>query len=189
MADIERTLEQHLPSLCAFVRLRLGKRVAAMESVSDLVQSVCREVLVAKDRIEYQGEAAFRGWLFTAALRKIVAKDRYWSADKRDADRLRAATPATSDAEQRSLLDVYATFATPTRELAAREQQAAIEAAFATLSEPHREIISLAKIADLPHEEIARQLGITVEASRQLLRRALLRLAAALESRQQGSAG
>lgn len=181
--EIDRVLEQHLPALHAFVRLRLGRRVAAMESVSDLVQSVCREVLGGKERLEYQGEAAFKGWLFTAALRKIVAKDRYYAADKRDVGRLQASPAPTSEAEQRSLLDVYATLATPTRILAAKEQQDAMEAAFETLSEQHREIISLAKIAELSHEQIAQQLGLTVEASRQQLRRALLRLAAALDAR------
>ena len=65
--------------------------------------------------------------------------------------------------------------------LAGKEQTQAVEAAFAKLSEQHQEIISLAKVAGLPHEEIGKNLGITVEASRQLLRRAMLRLASVLE--------
>ena len=77
-AAMDRLLERHLPALRAFVRLRAGPAVAEHESNSDLVQSVCREVLEGAGAFEYRGEAAFKSWLFTTALRKIVEKDRYY---------------------------------------------------------------------------------------------------------------
>ena len=55
---IDHLLERHLPALRAFVRLRAGPTVARNESSSDVVQSVCREILMGAGRFEYQGEAA-----------------------------------------------------------------------------------------------------------------------------------
>ena len=41
---IDSLLEQHLPRLRAFVRLRMGPEFRAKESASDLVQSSCEWV-------------------------------------------------------------------------------------------------------------------------------------------------
>ena len=40
----------------------------AMESTSDIVQSVCREILQHKDRFQYPGEDGFRRWLYTTDI-------------------------------------------------------------------------------------------------------------------------
>ena len=69
---VQQLLERHLPSLRAYVRLRAGAVIPRHESGSDLVQSVCRDVLENLDRFRYPGEAAFRAWLYATALRKIA---------------------------------------------------------------------------------------------------------------------
>jgi RNA polymerase sigma factor (sigma-70 family) len=174
-SSIERLLERHLAALRAFVRLRAGPRVRAFESEADLVQSVCRELLAKRSRFDFRGDSAFRSWLYTAALRKVVEKDRYHSAGKRDVAR-RARADSTGD-----VLDCYAVLATPSQDLAAREQMERIERAFERLSEDHREVLSLARIAGLPSAEVARLMGRSEVACRQLLRRAQVRLAMLLE--------
>lgn len=177
--SFEQELTAALPALHAFVRLRLGRHLTPMESVADVVQSVCREALASQQNFQFRGADEFRSWLFTAALRKIVAKDRYHRAMKRDGRRvLRFSDGANVDA---SLLQAYSAVLTPSQILVAREQLAVFEAAYASLTEPHQEIIALARIAGLPHETIAAHLGITAETSRQRLRRALMRLAVAMQ--------
>ncbi len=178
---IAEILERHLPSLRAFIRVRTNARIRALESSSDLVQSVCRELL-EQDGFHYQGEAQLRGWLYTAALRKIVQRDRHYHYQKRDVDRL---VPAQGHGEDgnRDLFDCYATVSTPSACASAQEQLAAIEAAFEELTEDQREVLSLARIAGLGHAEIAERTGRTEEASRQLLRRALIRLSIVLDER------
>ena len=86
---IEALLEHHLPGLRNFVRRRAPGVVAARESSSDLVQSVCREVLehLADERLEYRGEAEFKKWLYQAALNKLQNRRRYHLAEKRDPGR------------------------------------------------------------------------------------------------------
>jgi RNA polymerase sigma-70 factor (subfamily 1) len=178
---IERLLEEHLGSLRAFLRLRAGAGVRARLGHSDLVQSVCREVLQSKERIEFQGDAAFRSWLYTAALRKLVEHDRRLHAEKRDVRREIAV-----DAEggiDAALVQGYATVTTPSLVAMGNEGAAKLEEAFDELSEEHREVITLARVVGLSHAEIAAQLGKNEEACRQLLRRALVRLSMALEKR------
>jgi RNA polymerase sigma factor (sigma-70 family) len=176
---LDRLLEEHLPRLRAFVRLRTNQAIRARESCSDLVQSVCREVLQEQARFEFQGEAAFRNWLYTAALRKIVSRDRHWHAQRRDVGREQS--PASDSGVGRDILDAYATVTTPSMLVVRKESEAAFEAAFDTLSDEHREIVTLNKLVGLSHQEIAEQLGKSEEACRQLLRRALVKLEIALE--------
>ena len=67
----EQLLLRYLPSLRGFVRLKSGARLRALESCSDLVQSICREILQHWERYQGDDEAAFRAWLFKTAERKI----------------------------------------------------------------------------------------------------------------------
>ncbi len=178
---IERLLEEHLGSLRAFLRLRAGAAIRARLGHSDLVQSVCREVLEGRDRFEFQGEAAFRNWLYTAALRKLVEHDRRMHAGVRDVRR-EVAVDADGGADA-AVLQGYATATTPSMLAMGREGAAKLEEAFDELSEEHREIITLSRLVGLSHAEIAAQTGRSEESCRQLLRRALLKLSLALEKR------
>lgn len=179
---IERLLEEHLGSLRAFLRLRAGAAIRARLGHSDLVQSVCREALEAKDKIEFQGDAAFKNWLYTAALRKLVEHDRRMHAGKRDVRREIAADAADGGGDA-ALLQGYATVTTPSLLAMGREGAEKLEQAFDELSEEHREIITMARISGLTHAEIAAELGKSEESCRQLLRRALVKLSMALDKR------
>ena len=107
--DLEALLVEHLPYLRAYVRLRSNRAIRARESGTDLVQSVCREVLQGSSGFEYRGDGAFRRWLCTAALRKIVERDRAMKTQKRD---VRREQVAATDTAQGALL-VELSVATP----------------------------------------------------------------------------
>jgi RNA polymerase sigma-70 factor, ECF subfamily len=188
-AAVDTLLSQNLAGLEAYVRLRAGRLIRSRESASDLVQSVCREVLQNIDRYQYRGEAQFRQWLYTTAMRKIANRADYYQADKRDP---RRETPLARDGDSRTspdpaLLAAYRNVATPSRLVAAREELAQLEAAFALLSEEKREVILLAKIVGLSRQEIADQTGRSEPAVRTLLSRALAELAEHLEPREDGA--
>lgn len=155
------------------MRLRTGGAVKLHESTSDLVQSVCREALADLSALKTDDEASFRAWLCDAALHKIVDRARYHAAARRDAGR-RAPSGDGTDA---ALLAEYATFCSPSRVAMAREEAARIEAAFAKLPDDYREVIALARVAGLPHRELAARLGKSEEAVRKTLQRACARLA------------
>ncbi|HEX5051157.1 MAG TPA: sigma-70 family RNA polymerase sigma factor [Planctomycetota bacterium] len=172
---LERLVESYLPQLHAFVRVRLGGVVRARESSMDIVQSACRELLADPSRHEFRGEARFRGWLFTIALNKLREKHRFHGREMRSPVR-------ENDAGVDDLLPA-ASLLTPSVDAIGRETAAALDAAMQALSEEHREVITMARIAQLPYEVIAELMGRSEQAVRQLLVRALRRLAEELRAR------
>lgn len=166
-------LERHLPALRAFVRLKAGGVLLAKESCSDLAQSVCRDVLEHADRFRFGGEAEFRRWLFTTAMRKIADRAEHWGAKKRDAGRER---PGLDEQEMRGL----AAFYTPSSHAVAREELARVEQAFALLAPEKQEVVLMARLMGMSHADIAAAVGKSEVAVRSILSRALAELSAAL---------
>ena len=182
---LEALLVHYLPEVRAFVRLRVDEALRMRESSSDLVQSVCREVLRKADRFRYDDENAFRRWLFTTALRKVRDHRDHHLAARRDARREVdvASTPAGH-----ALLEAYSGVLTPSRAASAREELARVEHAMDALTEEQREVITLSRVAGLSHAEIAAELGKKEGAVRMLLHRALARLVAAVADAEPGQA-
>lgn len=164
---IEELVQRHLPRLHAYVRLRMGRQLAAREQSLDLVQSVCRELISHGDEFEYRDEQQFLGWLFTTALRKVQEKQRYHGRQARQAEREVELDAASLEA---------AHWLSPSREAMGRERLQRVAAALSALPEDQREVIGLARIAGLPHREIAARLQRSEAATRQLLGRALAKL-------------
>jgi RNA polymerase sigma-70 factor (ECF subfamily) len=178
-AAMQALLEMHLDGLRAFVRLRTGPELRQRESSSDLVQSVCREILEQAHRFQYPSESAFRRWLYTTALRKISDRAEHWRAQRRDAGREQQFPSQGGDA---ALMRRYESFSSPSQHAMLREEVERVERAFERLSEEQREVISLAHVAGLSRAEIAEQMGRSEGAVRVLLHRSLARLAEVLET-------
>lgn len=176
---IDALLERHMPRLRAFVRLHAGDHIKAKESVSDLVQSVCREVLEDIGDFRYEGEAAFRQWLFNMAMRKIVDRARFYKAQKRDAAR---EVPLASQASDGGPGVNQGTLFTPSREAMVLEEIDRIERAFRQLPEHYRDVITMARIYGFSNKEIGERLGKGEDAVRMLLARALTKLSGLLRS-------
>ena len=168
-------LRAHLPRLKRFVRLRLGALLRRREDTLDIVQSTMREVLEEEPRFEWRGEVEFRAWLFQVALNKIRQKGRFHGADRRAVEREDAGGSSAT-----RFGDAVGDLATPSRVAMAKEEVQRLETALAQLTEPQREVLTLARIAGLPHAVIAQRIGKSEVAVRQLLVRAMAALGAAL---------
>lgn len=168
-------LQRHLPQLHAFVHVRLGN-LRARESSLDVVQSVCRELLSSPDASVSRSEERFRAWLFTSALNKLRERHRRQHADRRDVDREVRAPEDDSFTAVAHLL-------TPSQDAIGNEVAAAMRDALAELTEEHREVITLARLVRLPHKVIAEVMGRSEDATRQLLARAIVKLARGLRAR------
>lgn len=168
-AELDAIVQRYLPRLHAYVRLHMSGPMRAREASLDVVQSICREVLQERGRFSYQGEGQLVSWLLTTAMNKLRERARYFGRQKRDAARetpVDAVDPA-----------VYSSMVTPSRDAIQQEQIEALEQALQRLPEDYREVIVLARIVGLPHAEIARRMDRTESATRNLLGRALTRLA------------
>lgn len=168
---VEEWLEAYLPQLTGYVRSRTDRLLAARESTSDLVQSVCREVLQHLDRFEHRSEAGFRQWLFKTAERKIIDRYRYHTAERRH--------PNREDHNELRLLD-EALFQTPSQDAVAREELERIQATFAALPPHYQRVIVLARVDGLSHAEIAERVGKSSDAVRNILYRGLATMSLAL---------
>lgn len=181
-----RLLHAHLPGLRAYVRLHSDAVLRAKESSMDLVQDVCVEILAHLDRFRYPSENAFKHWLYATALREVRRRYEFHTAQKRDAAReLRLSSDASRAASGAHFAspDVsacYARLATPSQQLASREECERIERAFDELPEDYREVLLQARLLRASPAEIAEQLGRSPGAVRTLLYRAQARLAALL---------
>lgn len=173
---LDGLLERYLPQLHAFVRARLGPGLRRRESSVDVVQSVCRQLLATRQAFEFHGEERFRAWLFTCALNKVREKHR------RHKGALRALEREDADVDP-DTVPALARLVTPSQAAVGNETAAAVASALAALSEEHREIITLARLVGLPHRIIAELMERSEEAVRQLLSRALVRLARELRAR------
>ena len=169
---IDELLQHHLPGLRAFVQHRISPRLLAKESSSDVVQSVCREVLLGVASFQYQGEAAFRGWLYQTALRKLADHQRHFEAQKRDAQPVPL---STLSAAEFSL--IASAVHSPSSQAMMREELERLERAFASLSESDQLILRMIRIEGLSHAQVAQRLQCSEESSRKQLSRALARLA------------
>jgi RNA polymerase sigma-70 factor, ECF subfamily len=175
-AALHALLERYLPELDGYVRRHTSAALAQKESRSDLVQSVCREVLedLGTGGFEWRGEGPFRQWLYQAALHKIQNKARFHGAQRRDGDR-----------EQPILGDLLNNDAgagdrapqTPSMAAADAEERERFLHALGQLPTEQRQIVEWAHIQGMPHRQIAERLGVTEPHSRMLLSRALAQLA------------
>jgi RNA polymerase sigma-70 factor, ECF subfamily len=172
----ETLLERYLPRLRAFVRLRCGAALRERESASDLVQSVCRDVLQNLDGFRYQGEAEFRSWLFTAAARKVADRAEHWQAARRDVAREQPIVAGSDGA----LLEIYRQTCSPSQAAMGREALERVEAAFDELPDDYREAVVLSRVLGLPRAEVARAMGRSEDSVRHLLFRGLSQLASKL---------
>jgi RNA polymerase sigma-70 factor (ECF subfamily) len=170
---LEALVERHLPALRVYVRLRTGQFLRERESCSDVVQSVCRELLAGAGQFEYRGEGQFRNWLYAAALNKIRQHDRHFRAAKRDGAR---EEPLQHGDESLSL--AYGSVFSPSQGAMANELRQTLEQAFDELPDPYQEVIVLSRVVGLSQAEMAEQLGKSVASVRNLLNRAMVRFAA-----------
>jgi RNA polymerase sigma-70 factor (ECF subfamily) len=171
-AAVAELLHRHLPGLSGFLRLRAGRLLLEKESCSDLAQSVCRDVLQNAGQFRFDGEAGFRKWLYTTALRKIADRYEYYLAAKRNAGREEDA----ASSREAETLHAYAGFYSPSQQAAAREEVSRVESAFARLADDQQEVILMAKMMGLSRAEIAAELGKSEGAVRMLLSRSMARL-------------
>jgi RNA polymerase sigma-70 factor (ECF subfamily) len=172
-------LAKLLPSVRAFVRAHMGPQLRARESMSDVVQSVCRELLTHQDRFQHPDANGFQAWLFTTARRKIANRARDLGREKRD---VRREVGAIDESGLSALGAAYAKMSSPSGHALRKEEVERLEAAIDSLPEEQREVITLAHLVGLSRAEIGAQMGKTEEAVRSLLHRAKARLSVLLDA-------
>lgn len=174
---IQELMNRHLPSLRAYIRLRMGPRVRRWECVSDVTQGVCLDILRNLRGFEYRGEASFRHWLFTSAKHKLLEYERYWGAGKRDSAKLTSNAHGQGNGHDPVAREVCRTFGSPSQMAIRNELVERIALALDRLPEETREVVLMSRFAGVSNDEIARMIGKEPSTVRSILSRALAQLA------------
>ena len=174
---VDALLERHLESLRGFIDRRTGKLLRCRESSSDLVQSVCREVLERADRFRHRGEARFRNWLYATATRKIKNRITYFRAEMRNGEREVRLADAIRSTWDRNLPPPRQRLRTPSQDAVMHENLEKLQRALMKLTVDQRNAILWSRFAGVSGAELARLLGRSEGATRTLLSRALVTLA------------
>lgn len=180
-------LEAAIPAVQRWVQRRRGVAVLGRESSADLVQSICREALMARHGYEHGGDAQFQGWLKTLADRKLKDRVRHWSAARREVGRTVSLNPPPSPGETGGLDDSgsggadFEGFEPPPDLVAeAAELEERIIAAIEALSSTQRAVLEMGRVGGLSTAEIASKVGKSESAIRTCRSRALALIAEAL---------
>ncbi len=151
------------------VNRNLGCRLRAKMESEDLIQSVWKDVLSDMSGFDYRGPDSFFKWLSFRILRKISDKGRYFAAGRRDVKKEIPGDVAGSDnAGCRSAGDP-----SPSQAAVAGEELNHVMRLLGHLPDPQRQALVFRTRDNMRFEEIAKVLGRSAGAVRQLHNRAL----------------
>lgn len=169
---LARLLEDHRGALLAYVRRHAGA-LLRRETAEDLAQIVCVHVLEHETSFRYEGDEAFRGWLFALARSCLGERRDYWSAQRRRPERLLHLTSA--DTPRPGAAREPAGRKTGPGTAASRKEQIALAAKALALLLPRDAQLIRWTAEDLPLAEQARKLGVSYDAVEKARHRALER--------------
>ena len=171
----ERLIESVGPaSLLLVIERRMSAALRGVLSAEDILQDALLHAWRDRRQLEWRGLPGFRSWLLTIIDHRIHdAADRQ-AAAKRDRGRapLSLSAPGSlGTASESADLGYPAGSTTPSKLAMYREQADAIRAAIDGLPEDYRDVVQLRLAEQCTLGEIARRLGIGVEAVRHRLRK------------------
>lgn len=174
-------LPQHLPHLERYVRSQLHRTLRDAESATDLVNSVCGDLLEQDIPFEYRGDAQFLTWLHTVVVNKIRQRLRFLGAGKRDHRRLAVFDPGDGTV-QFEQVDPR----TPSQDAVVHEDLGLLDRSISMLPEHYRELVVRVHLRGESHRRVAEELGRSEGATRTMMMRALAKLAGIMDRLQQG---
>lgn len=164
------------------VRLRMGPEIRSQLESMDLVQDALIAALTGLGDFTYRHEGDFLRWLSRIAENRIRDQLDRLHAGKRDIRkevRLDRTAENSANGHVHTVVPMITT--TPSFIVSQREELDRLERAMDRLKPEYRNVIVLAKLEGLGHEEIAQKLGKGSAAVAKLLSRAIVALANAFE--------
>ncbi len=152
----EDLVKQFSQRVEGFVRSRMGQRVRQQLDVDDVVQETFAKAFQCIEKLTWQGEQAFFGWL------ACIAENILLSVSQKAMQR---PLKLTGDHPDRAT--------SPSKNLRRQERFDRFQKSLENLSADHREVIILARIKKLKISEIAKRMNRTPNAVKKLLGRAL----------------
>ncbi len=144
------------------------------EDASDVVNTTCYKAVRDFDDFSGDQPAQFRAWVRTILNNTLAQLGRHYSTEKRNA---KIEEPMGSAIEE---LDRSDRQPSPSSLLSRKEWKAEVRRAILRLSENHQRVLRLRYELQLDFDDVAGQLGISVDAAKHLWGRAVKELAGEL---------
>jgi RNA polymerase sigma-70 factor, ECF subfamily len=172
-AAFEELVMRYQGRLLTVLEHAVGRRISAEELAQDVFLRVWRA------RESYTPAAKFSTWLFTIA--NNVARNALRGASRRKEINVRSDGSGAVPVTPMDRLALESSGLMPTRRLDKTEAAEAVRHALESLNERQRMATVLSKFEDMSYEDIAKTMGLSVQAVKSLLSRARVNLRAALE--------
>jgi RNA polymerase sigma-70 factor, ECF subfamily len=176
---LEELFARYTPLVSRMVALRLGVPAVDIHAHEDLVQEALLSAIRSLDTFEYRGEGSFRNWMAGIVTNRIRDDVRRRRALKRHPTLDRPAPGSASDRQIWSgLRDPDSS---PSERAMRHELAERIEQALLGLGERYRRVYELRRIAEMPYDQIAEEMGLSGAASaRAMFARTLSKIADAV---------
>lgn len=158
-AALEALFESHRPRLLSRIDWRLSDQLKRRVDPEDILHGALCTAFETIDRFHWQGEDSFFAWISAIAEHLILNATKKKQLKTLRLDR-----------------DIPRSSVTGGKAMSREERFERLKASLAALTPDQREAVMLARIDGLPTKEIARRMGRSEDAVRQLLTRALRQL-------------
>jgi RNA polymerase sigma-70 factor (subfamily 1) len=182
---LEQLCNVYAERIRRIVRLRVGPELRAQLESMDLVQDALIAAVTGLKDFRDHDDGDFMRWLVKIAENRIRDRVDHLHAAKRDIRRQIRLEDEDSENEsscRKPYRYVPVVTTTPSVLMARREELDKLEKAMDRLTRDYREILILAKIESLPHEQIAERMKRSPAAVAKLLSRAIVALANEFEN-------
>lgn len=160
--------------LSGAVRKKLGARLHAKMETTDIIQTVWKDCLIDIDKFVHYGHDAFFHWLLARITHKIHDKGRFFAAAKRNPDRERH-LPHEQTRSEASPPPVSPE-PSPSQAAVASENRSRLLHLVGDLPENQRKVLVYRLKGNLEYREIAKKMGNTPGAARNLYNRAIKKI-------------
>lgn len=145
---------------------RLTRQVYDSEIAVDIAAETLAEAFIQRGRFRGRTDGELVAWLNGIASRKLALFYRKHAVEKRPLERLGIDSPQLTEEEHGEVL----------RRIDAPAIREVVRASLATLSDVQRIALTLRVVDEMPYERMAAQLGISEQAARARVARALAAL-------------
>jgi len=147
------------------------RRTFDVETARDLVAETFAQAFEHRRRFRGSTDAEAEGWLYGIARHQLGRYARKGRVERRALQRLRIQLPTVSEEDHERIVELAGL----------SEIRERVAAAFSRLSDDQRDALRLRVIDERPYAEVAEALGISEQAARARVSRALQHLADAVE--------
>jgi len=180
---LEQLCNVYAERIRRIVRMRVGPELRAQLESMDLVQDALIAAVTGLKDFRHHDDGDFMRWLAKIAENRIRDRVDHIHAAKRDIRRQIPFDDRENESSSRKLnLSIPVVTTTPSVLLARREELDRLEKAIDRLKDDYREVLLLAKIEGLSHEQIAERMERSPAAVAKMLSRAIVALANEFEN-------